>query len=84
MTTVKTLRKWLKNYDDDVEVDVVVVKSNDGEVEITFEPISLSLESGNIHLGLDGKTKYMRLGAVYQEKVKPELVVPKKKNIILN
>ena len=64
MTTVKTLIEWLEKLDDHTEVDVVKFNGIGDSVDAMYEPIVLSFEKGNVHLGLDGDTPYVRLGEI--------------------
>ena len=90
MTTVKQLRKWLKSYDDSTEIDIVKVIDFEGEIQVLCEPLDISLVSGNIHIGLEGETKFIRLGAIIQveeketskDEVKSNIVVPNSTTII--
>ena len=77
MMTGKTLRKWLKDYED-YEIDVAHYKGEGDTMECFYEPLDVSFVAGNAHIGLDGETKFMRLGMIEEVGAeKPSIITPK-------
>tara|TARA_R110002020_G_scaffold21429_5_gene72810 strand:- start:6717 stop:6965 length:249 start_codon:yes stop_codon:yes gene_type:complete len=74
---VKTLVNWLKDYKE-YEIDVVRYVGEGKTMECFYEPLDTSFIDGNVQIGLDGETKFMRFGIIEEtDAEEPKIIVPK-------
>lgn len=76
--TVKDLRKYLRDFPNSTEVDVLSVTIEDGSITPIAEPLNLSFSKGNVQMGNDMGKLYLRIGVIIDKTIKqPVLEAPK-------